>query len=279
MTNLSICVPAYNAERTIGATLRSILSADDDFEVVVLDNASTDETHAIASSFADPRLRVLRNDEFLAIGGNWNRAVRLSTGKLVKIVCADDVLLPGSLRTQLDVMSDPSIAVSSGKYHVIDEHGGLLESGLGIHGLEGRRAPADLMRVLVRSGPAHFGPTAAAMFRRAHFDLVGGIRGDVVFPMDVDLFARVASFGVFHGISAPLAAWRNSPFNLCSRTSTASKLADLVRFQHRLRSEYPGCVDLADVLAGDGRVLRTGLHRLSVRGRAVARVALARRHT
>ena len=77
---VSICVPAYNAARTLDATLRSILDNDLDFELVVLDNASEDGTGAIARSFGDDRIRVFRNDAVLPIGQNWNRVVELSTG-------------------------------------------------------------------------------------------------------------------------------------------------------------------------------------------------------
>ena len=97
MVSVSICVPAYEAARTLEQTLRSILSQDADFELVVLDNASTDATGEIAASFDDPRIRVERNATTLAIGDNWNRAIALSTGELVKVVCADDILLPGAL--------------------------------------------------------------------------------------------------------------------------------------------------------------------------------------
>ncbi|MFI9508161.1 glycosyltransferase family 2 protein [Nocardia sp. NPDC052566] len=265
METLSICVPAYNAERTLAATLQSILRTDDEFELVVLDNASTDKTRAIAESFDDPRIRVHANDDMLPIGANWNRAVRLSTGKLVKVVCADDVLLPGALTAQLKIMSDRSIALSSGRYQVIDAEDVIVESGLGICGLEGRREGRDLMRAIVRGGPMQFGPTAAAMFRRSHFDLVGGIRGDLIFPMDVDLFARVGAFGAFFGMPTVLAAWRTSPFNLCSRTSTVSKLSEMFRFHHRLAADYPQVVRQRDALAGDRRLARAAMERLRVR--------------
>ncbi|QIS03240.1 glycosyltransferase [Nocardia brasiliensis] len=276
MTELSICVPAYNAGRTLAATMRSILRQDLDFELVVLDNASADETSAIARSFDDPRVRVFRNDQVLPIGDNWNVTIARSTRRLVKVVCADDVLLPGSLAAQLEVMADPAIAISSARFQVIDEAGAVLETGLGLPGLVGTHPAGPVLRTIVREGPAEFGPTAAAMFRRADFDRVGGLRGDLVFPMDVDLFGRVAAFGQFVGLPGVLAAWRNSTFNLCSQTSTARKLVELLRFHHRIAGEYPQHVGRLDVLVADGRLVRTALHRANVRARAVAGSLTAR---
>ncbi|MEU0541691.1 glycosyltransferase [Nocardia sp. NPDC005978] len=265
MVSLSVCVPAYNAGRTLETTLRSVLDQNVDFELLVLDNASSDETADIAAAFDDPRLRIVRNDETLAIGDNWNKAIRLSTGRLVKVVCADDVILPGSLAAQLEVMADPGVALSSAKFQVIDSTGALLESGLGLPGLHGHRTARELVRTIVRYGPAEFGPTAAAMFRREHFDRVGGIRGDLVFPMDVDLFARVGQFGTFFGSSEIAAAWRDSPFNLCSRTSTISKLTETFRFHHRIARDLPRHLAPADVLAGDWRLARDAMNRLRIR--------------
>lgn len=265
---LSVCVPALDAGRTLEATLESLLAQDVDYELVVLDNASADDTAEIARSFDDPRLRYHRNLSLLPIGANWNRAVALSSGDLVKVVCADDILLPGALDHQLAAMSDPSVAVSSSRFRVIDEAGAVLEDGLGLPGLVGDRSAKTLMRTLVHRGPADFGPTAATMFRRVLVDRVGGFRGDLVFPMDIDLVARTGVFGRFAGLPQVLAAWRHSSFNLCSTTSTVSKLREQWRFHHRLGAEYPALLGSVDVVRGDARLARTVLHRARVRATA-----------
>ncbi|WP_405136905.1 glycosyltransferase family 2 protein [Nocardia sp. NBC_01388] len=268
MVNLSVCVPAYNSGRTLGATLRSILDQDNAFEVIVLDNASTDDTGAVARSFDDPRIRIARNAETLPIGENWNKAVSLAKGRLVKVVCADDILLPGSLEAQLEVMGDNGIAICASKFQVIDEGGNIEETDLGLPDLLGPRNAQTLMRTIVRRGPADFGPTAAAMFRRKDFERVGGFRGDLVFPMDVDLFARVCAFGMFYGMQQVLAAWRNSSFNLCSNTSTVSKLSEMLRFHHRLGHEYPQLIGRGAVLGGDMRLARAAADRARIRATA-----------
>ena len=277
MTGLiSVCVPAYNAARTLDTTLRTVLDQDVDLDVVVLDNASKDDTGAIARSFDDKRITVFRNDSVLPIGDNWNKLVRLSTASLVKIVCADDVIMPGSLAAQVRILEDPTIAIVSGMFDVIDEAGATQESGLGLPGLVGRQDARSMMKTIVRRGPADFGPTAGATFRREHFDRLGGIRGDLVFPMDVDLFARVTEFGAFFGMTERVAAWRDSTFNLCSQSSSWSKLTEMLRFHHRLARDYPQFVSARDVAAGDLRLLRAGLGRVRVRGQAAVTRRLPR---
>jgi glycosyltransferase involved in cell wall biosynthesis len=92
---VSICVPAYNAERWLAAALESALQQTySEFELVVADNASTDATAEIARGFADPRIRVETSSETIPAVANHNRAIRLSRGAFVKFLHADDLLLP-----------------------------------------------------------------------------------------------------------------------------------------------------------------------------------------
>ena len=73
---LSICVPTYNGERYIRQALESVLSQSyRDFEVIVVDDGSTDQTLdliKLVQAAGDPRLRLYQNRERLGIPGNWN---------------------------------------------------------------------------------------------------------------------------------------------------------------------------------------------------------------
>ncbi|MTE17490.1 glycosyltransferase family 2 protein [Nocardia aurantiaca] len=262
---LSVCVPTYNSGRALERTLRSILDQDTDIEVIILDNASSDDTGAIARSVDDPRVRVHRNEETLPIGENWNKAVSLTSGRFVKVVRAGDLLLPGALDKQLEIMGDNGIAICSSKFQVIDEQGEVEETDLGLPNLLGRRTARALMRTVVRRGPADVGPTAAAIFRRQDFDRVGGFRGDLIFPMGADLIARVCAFGAFYGMPEVLAAWRDSSFSPCGQTPTVSTLTEMLRFHHRLGAEYPQHVGRGAVFGGDLRLARAAAERVRVR--------------
>ncbi|MBL1074087.1 glycosyltransferase [Nocardia sp. 2] len=256
---LSVCVPARDAGRGLERTMRSILEQDTDIEVILLDNASTDETGTIAKSFADVRLRVVRNEVPLPEGENRNRAVSLTTRRLVTVVCPGDILLPGAFDQQVTVMADNGIAVCCAKFQLLDEQGQVLATEVGLPNLLGQRDIRTLMRTIVRRGPAEFGPTAATVFRRADFDRVGGYRGDPAFPMHVDLIARMSAFGSFYGQPETLAAWHDPG---------AAPLAQLWRFQHRLRAEYPELVGRAPVLTGDLRLAVAAADRLRARIRS-----------
>ncbi|GAB2531078.1 glycosyltransferase family 2 protein [Nocardia heshunensis] len=265
MKNISVCVPADNAGPTLATTLRSLLEQDTDVEVIVLDNASTDDTAALTHAFDDPRVHVHRNVEALPVGEHWNKAVSLTTGRFVKVVCPGDTLLPGALERQLEVLGDNSIALCTAKYQVLDASGHVRQTDLGLPNLLGRRDARAVLRALVQRGPADFGPTAATVFRRQDFDRVGGFRGDPGYPMNADLIARLCLLGAFYGMPETLAAHRDPTAAPTGDPLTAPKLTDLLRLYHRLAAEYPQYVGRATVLSGDLRLARAAAERVSVR--------------
>lgn len=266
MPILSVCVPAHNAGHGLANTLRSILDQDTEIEVIVLDNASTDDTAAIARAFDDPRLRLVRNAQALPIGENWNKAVWHSTGRLVKVVRAGDILLPGALDKQREVMGDNGIAVCAARFQQLDANGWIQRTDLGLRNLLGPKDTRSLMRAIIRRGPEDFGPTATAVFRRMDFDRVGGFRGDLVSAMDVDLFARVSAFGRFLGMAENLVG-RCVP-RIAVPDKVDGHLAETMRFQHRLGAEYPQLIGRATLLSGDLRLARAAAARLRLRASA-----------
>ena len=97
---LSICVPTYNGQAYLAEALESILQQTyASFEVIVVDDGSTDKTLEIVQAFAaaDVRLRVYQNPQQRGIPGNWNECVRLARGQYVCVFHQDDVMLPNNL--------------------------------------------------------------------------------------------------------------------------------------------------------------------------------------
>jgi glycosyltransferase involved in cell wall biosynthesis len=90
---VSVCIPAYNQERWIARAVGSALAQSPaDLEVVVVDDASTDGTLERLTEFDDARVRVYSNARNLGHSGNWNRTLSLARGRLIKFLCADDIL-------------------------------------------------------------------------------------------------------------------------------------------------------------------------------------------
>jgi glycosyltransferase involved in cell wall biosynthesis/SAM-dependent methyltransferase len=95
---LSVCVPTWNGATYVAETLRSVLAQTfTDFELLIVDDGSTDATLNIVASFADPRVRVHQNARRLGLAGNWNRCLELAQGRYVKFLFQDDTLEPDAV--------------------------------------------------------------------------------------------------------------------------------------------------------------------------------------
>jgi glycosyltransferase involved in cell wall biosynthesis len=270
--SVSVCLPVYNGERFLAETIRSVLDQTyRDFELVVLDNASTDRSGAIARSFGDPRIRIERNRETLPQADNWNRIVELARGPLVKVVCADDLLHPRCLELQVGPMdSDPGLAVVAARRHMIDEQSRVLVPRRGLKGLVGVRTGVEVARRVVRSGANPIGESNNVLFRRDDFFTVGGWKTDRPNIMDLDLWLRLLQLGDFLGLPETLAAFRIVRGSISSNSD--QKLYD----QQRMLIEELGNspyfqvrgVDLAvgRMLAPAGRARRRALFTISKAG-------------
>lgn len=109
---VSILVPVYNRARYIEQTLASALEQTfEDFEVVVVDNCSTDSSWELVQRVAarDSRVRVFRNDSNIGPVRNWQRCVREARGELGKILWSDDLLHREYLAQAVPVMTDKAV--------------------------------------------------------------------------------------------------------------------------------------------------------------------------
>jgi glycosyltransferase involved in cell wall biosynthesis len=90
-TFVSACIPAHNGEKYVRETIRSLLLQDyGNYEVVLIDNASTDSTEKIAKSFGDSRLRYVKYEKLAPPQENWGRSFEAAKGEYVCICHADD---------------------------------------------------------------------------------------------------------------------------------------------------------------------------------------------
>jgi glycosyltransferase involved in cell wall biosynthesis len=127
MARLAVIVPTFNRVGYLAETIASVLSQDDDdFELIVVDNASTDATSALIGGVADPRLRYVRRAHDLGWRENFNQALRdaQSTSEYVALVADDDRLLPGSLTRAVKVLdASPAVGFVHTTFNVVDAEG------------------------------------------------------------------------------------------------------------------------------------------------------------
>ncbi len=123
-------MPVYNGQAYVAEAIESLLAQTyADFEIVISDNASTDETQAICREYAaqDARIRYVRQTENRGSVSNFNCLVALALGRYFKWAAADDVCRPTYLQTVVELLESKPQAVwchaQSGK---IDQHGRIL---------------------------------------------------------------------------------------------------------------------------------------------------------
>jgi glycosyltransferase involved in cell wall biosynthesis len=267
---VSLCIPAYQAERHLQATIDSVLAQDfADLEVVIVDNNSSDGTGNILEVLSDRRVRVMRNATTMSMVDNFNLAVRHSKGQFTKVICADDILTPDCIGAQVALLEgNPSLAVVSARTDFIDDEGTLLMRARGLGGIAGQHSGEHVVKQIVRSGRNPIGPPVAVMFRRADFDRCGGFGGDLLFPMDMDLWVRLMRHGDFYGMPRTLASFRIGGASITAATSARSQLAQQREFARRLADDPQWNIPAADRVVGrvncyHMQLRRTALYRWS----------------
>jgi glycosyltransferase involved in cell wall biosynthesis len=175
-------MPVHNAMPYLGESIRSILEQTfTDFELVILDDASTDGSSDELCEWAkkDARIRLYRSERNLGLSGSSNLVVSLARAPLIARMDADDLSLPERLMCQWEVMRRlPDVALV-----------GALSDGIDSAGRRVR--PRDRWR-LVRRSPFPPFPHGSVMFRRSVFDEVGGYKEELWGGEDQDLFLRMA---------------------------------------------------------------------------------------
>ncbi|MES1021695.1 glycosyltransferase family 2 protein [Gloeocapsa sp. BRSZ] len=128
---VSIGMPVYNGAIYLKQALDSLLNQTfPDFEIIISDNGSTDQTQEICRAYAahDPRIHYYRNDQNLGAGWNFNRVLELAHSEYFRWACHDDICAPELLQQCVEVLdSNPSVVLCYPKTTVINEDGEQVE--------------------------------------------------------------------------------------------------------------------------------------------------------
>lgn len=121
---LSVVIPAYNIEDFVVAAVDSALAQTlADLEVIVVDDGSTDRTAERVAALADPRLRLIRQEN-RGLGGARNSGIRAARGRFVGLLDGDDIWYPEKAERHLAIMqADPEIGLTFSHSRYIDEDG------------------------------------------------------------------------------------------------------------------------------------------------------------
>lgn len=234
---LSVCIPTYRGAAHLGATIDSVLSQSfDDFELIIIDDNSPDDTSGIVARYKDPRVRYMRNANNLGPEGNWNRCLNESRGKYFKLLPQDDLLMPGCLERQIAVLEKDTeetialvfcarrIVVSGDKAVTIRGYPG---------GKQGIISGCAVISRCVRFGTNLIGEPGSVLFRKALALQVGPFDATNGYVIDLDYWFRLLLKGDAYYFPEPLVAFRVSSGSWSVAIGN-SQSADFCQFVSRI---------------------------------------------
>jgi glycosyltransferase involved in cell wall biosynthesis len=230
MPTVSVVMAAKNYARFLPAAVESVLAQTvADWELLILDDGSTDDTPAAARPFlADRRVRYFRADK-LGQPRAKNLGIGLARGEYVAFLDADDAWLPSKLEKQLAVFAaHPEAGVVFCRRHLIDESGDLLPRP--------GSSPPPRGRVLDRMFVQNFVCFSSAVVRRDVFAHVGRFDPEWDLAIDYDLWLRVAKHHAFDFVDEELVLYRTGHGNLSKKLS--DRVATAMSIMHRAESRY-----------------------------------------
>lgn len=182
---VSVVMAVYNGERYLREAMDSILSQTyADFEFIIIDDSSTDDSPSILLSFADPRVCLVSNEHNLGLAKSLNRGIGLAKGEFIARQDADDVSNPGRLQAQVAYMEqNAGVGVIGTATEWIDAAGNPFKTW------PAGATNAELQPLLLVTCPLVHG---SVMFRRRCIDDVGNYGADMRTGQDYDLWLRVA---------------------------------------------------------------------------------------
>jgi GT2 family glycosyltransferase len=213
----TIAMPAYNSSRTIGAAIRSVLAQTrSDFELVVVDDGSSDDTTAQVARFEDERVRLVRQENS-GPGAARNLAIIGGRGRYVSMLDSDDLWLPTYLESMAAVLdTHPDVGLAYTDAWVLDDATRRIRRTTAMHyqhpPRDPPRDPLEFLALLLKRGNFVFTSTTV---RHTVLEQVGLFEAALKPAEDFGLWLRIVAGG-FRAMRTPgnLAVYRKRPGSL-----------------------------------------------------------------
>ncbi len=202
MPRVSVIISTFNGERYIREAVQSILDQTfHDFELILVNDGSTDATLEILRGFDDPRITIVNNPGNQGIAASQNKALSVATGEYLALMDHDDVSLPERLQMQVAFLDDhPEVGMLGCNCISVDEkdHVESVSSHF--------RDDAFLKWQLLLCGCPFF--HTSLMVRRSAMERVGGYDGKYRFAGDYYVIAKLTDSCGVSNLDQPLVKWR-----------------------------------------------------------------------
>lgn len=224
---VSVIIPTHNRAELLRRAVASVLAQSfRDFEIVIIDDASDDDTRGAVASHSDGRIRYFRNPQNRGEGASRNAGIARSAGEYIAFIDDDDAWLPEKLEAQVKLLDRCSAKVGGVYcgYHRVDR-----ESGAIIATTLPERKGAIYTDLRERNW---VGSPSTVLLRRECFDKVGRFDETLKFGVDYDMWIRISRFYEFECIARPLVRYtvHGQQLTADSRTRLAGKEAQLEKY-------------------------------------------------
>ena len=242
---ISVVLAAYNAANELPETIDSVVAqTETDFELIVVDDGSTDDTSTVLARCSDPRIRVIRQEN-QGLTRALIRGCAEAGGRYIARHDAGDVSLPERLAEEAALLdaSDEVVLVSCWTEFVGPR-------GEHLYDARGNGLTQQPMSILDPSRPHGLldGPTmhGSVMFRRDSYERAGGYRAAFYYGQDWDLWYRLAAIGKFQMVPRTLYVAKVTPSSI-SATARVAQAALATCSEEAMRARLHGASDEAIV--------------------------------
>ncbi len=225
---VTVLMSVYNNEKTVSKTIHSILNQTfSDYEFLIINDASTDNTIDVVRSFSDSRVRIIDNSKNLGLTRSLNSGLGEAKGQFIARIDADDISLPDRLKKQIDFLrGNPEFVLLGTSYNIINNHGDIIKKV--IYNTSPEKLYYDLT---FQNMFAH----SSAMFKLDEVMGVGGYSESYRYAQDYDLWCKLVNKGRAWALPDVLTLWCSDPGNISSRRRQEQNTASLNIFKNNLR--------------------------------------------
>ena len=227
LPKISVCIPTYNGADYLRQAVESVLVQDSRiYEIVIVDNASVDQTVRIVEDLkegGEGRIRFYQNDKNIGLAGNLNKCLEYARGEYIKFLCVDDLLLPECLeRMSVALDTHQSVTLVCGGRVYVNESNEMLGSKR--YASQNIIVPGNKVISRCLYGKCYMGEPSAVMFRKK--DLTGSFREDLPQLMDMEMWFRLLEQGELLSIEIPLCSIRMRSEQMTYKNIRSGKLLD-----------------------------------------------------
>lgn len=220
---LSVITTVYNGEKYIRDAINSVLSQSfKDFEFIIVNDGSNDNTASILTNFDDKRIKIITQDN-VGAAKSRNKAITTATGKYIAILDSDDISLPNRFETQLAFLENNNEYIMVGANAIIiDEKGTSLYTS---------NLPTECAHIKKQLSVNNF-YHSAVMFRRETFFATNGYDETIYNHFeDYFLWIEFSKIGKLHNLATPLIKHRLTPYSLTNKTASSFKIQEKLSYK------------------------------------------------